>query len=167
MISIDIVQMIGNLSKSFIPVQSLVSALGYLLGILMVMSGLARLKKIHKHSQERVIVPICFIIGGAVLIYLPTSLEVVSNTFFGTSSALQYTEYNPYDIYSAMRVVIQTAGLIWFVRGTVLLVRASSPDEKHGVKGFVFICAGILAMNFEYTMSALDTAVAYLMTLTK
>ena len=159
--------MIGNLSKSFIPVQSLVSALGYVLGILMVVSGLMKFKKINKQSHERVIVPICFVLGGAALIYLPTSLEVVSNTFFGSSSALQYTEYNPYDVYSAMRVIIQTAGLIWFVRGSVLLVHASSPEEKHGVKGFVFICAGILAMNFEYTMSALDTIVNYLMTLTK
>ena len=112
-------------------------------------------------------VPVSFILGGAVLIYLPTSVEVLSTTFFGTSNALEYTEYNPYDINSIIQVMIQTAGMIWFVRGSVLLVQSSEPKEQHGIKGLVFVFAGIIALNFEMTLVAVESMLTYLINVTK
>lgn len=166
MSSIDITQMIGNISLSFLPLQKLVTSFGYILGIILFVSGLYRLTKIHKRSQERLAVPITLMLGGAALLYLPTSIEVLSNTFFGMTNPLGYASYDPYDINSAMRVMIQTAGLIWFVRGSVLLIHASDPHEKHGMKGFMFLIAGIIAINFDYTRAAVETALNYLMSLT-
>lgn len=165
MSSPDLIQMLGNLSQSFIPVQSLVSALGYLIGLSMIIGGFFRLTKIHRYSQERMMVPMSFIAGGTLLVYLPTSVEVLSTTFFGTSSALEYTAYNPYDINSAMQVIIQTAGMIWFVRGSALLIEASEPRKQHGVKGLVFIFAGILALNFETTIKAVESIITYVINL--
>jgi hypothetical protein len=167
MSSPDLIHMLGNISQSFIPVQSLMSGLGYILGLSMLISGFFRLTKIHKYSQERMAVPVSFILGGAMLIYLPTSVEVLSTTFFGTSNALEYTEYNPYDINSIMQVMIQTAGMIWFVRGSVLLIQSSEPREQHGMKGLVFVFAGIIALNFEMTLVAVESMVTYIINLTK
>ena len=166
MSSTDLIHMIGNIGLSFLQVQKLVSGFGYILGIVLLVSGIYKLTKIHKHSQERVAVPICFILGGAALIYLPTSIEVLSTTFFGTTNVLEYANYNPYDINSSMRGIVKTAGVIWFVRGSVLLIHASEPQEKHGMKGFLFLLAGIIAMNFEYTRAAVESALNYLMSLT-
>lgn len=165
MSSPDLIQMLGNLSQSFLSVQSMISALGYLIGLSMIIAGLFRLTKIHRYSQERIVVPMSFIAGGVLLVYLPTSVEVLSTTFFGTSNALEYTEYNPYDINSAMQVIIQTAGMIWFVRGSSLLIEASQPRQQHGMKGLVFIFAGILALNFETTIATLQSIVNYLINL--
>ena len=110
--------------------------------------------------------PVAYFLGGAALIFLPSTLTTISNTAFGYNNVLQYIQYNPYDIYSSISILIQTAGLIWFVRGCVLVVHGSEPGVQEGPKGLAFICAGILAMNMEYTYGALDYLMNKLLLLT-
>jgi hypothetical protein len=161
MITADLISIIGNFSQSLVSVQSLITGFGYLIGILFMISGVSKLAK----SRQKISVPIAYICGGAVLIFLPTSMEVLTNTLFGNTSLLEYTESNPDHFYSSMRVLIRTAGLLWFVRGCVLLVHASEPGQQHGPKGFAFVIAGILAMNHEYTAAWIDTLFTYIMDL--
>lgn len=168
----DIVSMIGNLSQSLVPVQTLIAGLGYLIGIFLVITAVTKLKKIGDYrsqgsSGEKMFVPIAYLIGGAALIFLPSALKVLSSTAFGTGNILQYTPYNPYNVYASMKILIQTAGLIWFIRGAVLLVHASEPGVKEGPKGLAFIVAGILAVNFEGTVGAVNFVIEHLMSLTK
>ena len=75
-------------------------------------------------------------------------------------------QYDPYSIYNSMGIMVQTAGLIWFVRGTMLLVQSSDPGSEGGPKGLVFVIAGILAMNFGSTVSAVNYIVGRLLSLT-
>lgn len=168
--STDLVTMIGNLSRSLFPVQHLISGFAYLLGILFFITAIMKLKKIGgsggRHSQEKMFVPIAFLLGGAALLFLPSAVVSLSNTAFGAGNILRYANYNPYNIYSSMGLVIQTAGLLWFVRGCVLLVHASEPGVQHGPKGLAFLCAGILAMNFESTASFLNGVMQHLESLT-
>ena len=159
--------MIGNLSKSLVEVQSLITGGGYLLGIGLVVSGLIKCTKISARSREKISVPLAFILGGAALIFLPTSIDALSNTLFGSTSALEYTTYNPYNIYQSMEVLIKTAGLLWFVRGAVLLVNAAEPGEQQGPKGLAFVLAGICALNIEYTIGWVDGFFTYIMNLFK
>lgn len=155
--STDLVTMIGNLSRSLFPVQHLISGGAYLLGLIFFIIALTKLKKIGggRQSNERIFVPIAYLVGAAALLYLPSAVSLMANSAFGTGNVLQYTDYNPYNIYSSMLLVIQTAGLIWFVRGCVLLIHASEPGVQWGPKGLVFLCAGVLAMNFQNTASML------------
>ncbi len=166
----DLVRMIGNLSQSLIPVQALITGLGYLIGILFFITAIGKFRKIGDArasggSHERMFVPVAYIFGGAILIFLPSSLPVLSSTLFGSSSILEYTTYNPYNVYSAMRVVVQTMGILWFLRGCVLLVHASEPSVKEGPKGLVFIFAGIMAMNFEASIGVINYILNHLMAL--
>lgn len=172
MISIDLIRMLGNLSQSLFAVQSLISGLSYLLGILFIMSGLFKFKEIVREgsgrSQTSMSAPFAQILGGGALLYLPSMIQAASNTAFGSSSILQYTTYAPYNIYSAMRVLIQTAGLIWFVRGCAVLVSSSHTggqnNEKNlAAKGLMFVIAGVFAINFEGTISMLTYALTQLM----
>ena len=160
--------MIGNLSQSLIPVQELIAAFGYLLSFVLFMYAIAKLKKIGDSrarggSQEKMFVPIAYIVGATALAFLPTAMTVLSNTAFGTGNILQYAQYNPYSIYNAMKVLIQTAGLIWFIRGSLLLIHASEPGVQEGPKGLTFLISGVLAMNFEGTIATLKNALEYLM----
>lgn len=159
---VDLTQMLINLSHSLQPVQKLLSALGYLIGILMIISGLVKLKQLaggrQGGQQEGAFTAVAFLVGGAFLLYLPSSVSVMANTFFGATNILSYTDAVGDPFWNAMMLLIKTAGLIWFVRGTVLLVNASKPGEQNGPKGFTFLIAGILAMNVDNTLVAVNYA---------
>ncbi len=166
----NLISMIGNLSQSLRPVESLIAGLGYLIGIVFIISGLTKLKKIgdakaNSSSQEHPHVPILLFIIGAVLLFLPSTLSVISNSAFGAGNILQYIQYKPFDVYSSMTIVIQTAGLVWFVRGCVLLVHGGEPGAKEGPKGLTFILAGVFAMNFEATYGILNYFMNHLLNL--
>ncbi len=164
----DLIAMLGNLSRSLYPVQSLIAAVGYLLGLLFVIAGLTRFKNLSESSSHEggVYTPIAYILGGALLIFLPNTLTILSNTAFGDNNVLQYATYNPYNVYNSMAVVIKTAGIIWFIRGSVLLIHSSQPGVQEGRKGLAYLCAGIFAMNFEYTLGMLNSSMNYLLKLT-
>ncbi len=157
----DLVTMIGNLSQSLYPVQHFITGGAYILGVLFFMTAIAKLRKIADHraqssSQEKMYTPMMYLVFGAALIYLPSALNYMANTTFGTGNILTYTSYNPTNIFSSMGLLVQTAGVLWFVRGCVLVAQSSEPGTQHGPKGLVFIFAGILAMNFDNTIAALN-----------
>lgn len=162
MANVDLVTMIGNVSHSLGAVKSLLLGMGYVLGIFLVITSLLKFKKIaeakaHSSSHEKMMSPILYLLLGAALVFLPSTATYLSNTTFGTTNVLQYIQYNPYDIYSSMGFIIKTAGVLWFIRGCILLVHGGSPGaEKHGGKGLAFIAAGIFAMNFESTVAMLN-----------
>ena len=162
------ITMISNLSQSLHPVQVLISGFGYLIGITLFMIAIGKLRKIGDArasggGHEKMFVPLAYFLGGSALIFLPSALTVLINTAFGSSSILGYSEFNPYNIYDAMKIVMQTAGLLWFVRGTILLVHSSEAGVQDGPKGLTFLLAGILAMNFEGTIGFLNYVLNYLM----
>ncbi|KTC78119.1 hypothetical protein [Legionella brunensis] len=161
--STDLITMIGNISRSLFPVQHLLTGGAYVLGLLFFIIALQKLKKIggsgRQSSSEKMFVPLAYLAGAAALLYLPSAVSIMANSAFGTGNVLQYIDYNPYNIYSSMGFVIQTAGLIWFIRGCVLLIHASEPGVQWGPKGLVFLCAGVLAMNFQNTASMLAAIV--------
>ncbi|CAM2742258.1 protein IcmC (DotV)-like protein [Legionella steigerwaltii] len=161
----DLISIIGNLSRSLYPVQHLITGGAYVLGILFFMTAIAKLRKIADHraqssSQEKMYTPMMYLLMGAALLYLPSVLDMMANTTFGVGNVLTYTSYNPSNIFSSMGLVVRTAGVLWFVRGSVLVAQSSQPGTQHGPKGLVFIIAGILAMNFDNTIAMLS----YMMT---
>lgn len=153
----DLTTMIGNLSRSLFPVQHLIAGFAYLLGLVFIFTALTKFRSISDHrmnspSHEKTLVALAFLLGGAALVFLPSALDLMSNTVFGIGNILQYSDYKPYDIKSAMELLIRTFGLLWFVRGCVLLMHSSEPGGKEGSKGLTFLFAGILAMNFKNTV---------------
>ncbi|WP_367606412.1 type IV secretion protein IcmC [Legionella sp. W05-934-2] len=156
-----------HLGQSAVPVQALVTGFGYLLGIIFFMIGIQKLKIIADYrarssSHLPMLVPVAYFLGGAALIYIPGAIKTASATAFGADNLLAYQKVNPFDVLGAMVIIIQTAGVIWFVRGISLLVNASNPGIQHGAKGFTFLIAGILALNFEATFSTIDTMFEYI-----
>lgn len=159
--SIDLIEMLGNLSRSLYPIQTLLTGLGYIVGIVCAIIAIGKFKKIGDSrarggSNEKMFIPTLYLLIGVGLIFMPSSISVLSNTAFGVNNALQYTEYNPYNIYSIIELLIRTAGLLWFIRGSVLLMHASEPGVQEGPKGLLFIIAGILAMNLQGTISGIE-----------
>lgn len=166
MTTIDLITILGNLSQSLYPVQRLISGGAYLLGVLFLVTAVAKLRKIADHkaqsqSHEKMLAPIAYLFMGAMLIFLPTAMDLMANTVFGTGNVLTYSKTNRANIYSVMGILIRTAGLLWFVRGCVLVTQASQPGSKDGPKGLVFILAGILSMNIDNTVAILNTLISW------
>ncbi|WP_419420216.1 type IV secretion protein IcmC [Legionella sp. D16C41] len=159
----DLIAMLGNLSRSLFYVQPIITGIAYMLGILFFMTALQKLRKIGDHranssSHESIYVPIAYILGGAAILFLPSALTALSNTVFGVGNILSYAQYNRNSVLGSMAIIIRIAGLIWFVRGAVLLSHASNPgsQSQDGLKGFLFLFAGILAVNFDNTVNFLS-----------
>ncbi|MCH9756221.1 MAG: type IV secretion protein IcmC [Gammaproteobacteria bacterium] len=159
----DLVSIFTNLSKSLAPIQELLSGFGYVLGIALVLAAMGKFHKIgdartQSHSQEKIFVPVMFLLMGAGLIFLPTTLSVLANTAFGSTNILAYSPEKEDDLTAAIKFFIQTAGVLWFVRGSVLLAHSSEPGVKEGSKGLTFIAAGIFALNFDNTIHIIEYA---------
>ncbi len=153
----DLITMLGNLSRSLIAVEYLVTGISYIVGLTLIISSIFMLKKISNaagHSQEDHFKVFAVLLMGSLLLFLPTSIRVLSDTVFGSENILSYSNYNQMNIFQSMGVLLKTVGLIWFVRGCMLVANASQPGEQHGIRGLFFIVSGILAMNFKLTMSA-------------
>lgn len=165
----DLTTMLGNISQSLYPIQRLVSGGAYLLGILFLMKAIGKLKKIGDYkaqspSHERMYGPLIFMLMGALLIYLPTGLKVMANTAFGVGNIMSYSNYSQFNIYDVIGLLVRTAGVIWFVRGCVLISHASDPGTKEGSKGLLFLFAGVLAINFDNTIAITNYLVNKLVT---
>jgi len=157
---IDLTTVYINLSNSFTSVQKLMSGIGYLVGITLIMSGLYEFKK-HAESRgqsnhEDAMSALAYILGGAALVYLSSTVVALSNSLFGASNILSYSEPVQPNFFSAMLVIIKTAALLWIVRGLVLLVHSTKPGSKDGAKGLMFFLAGIAALNFENSVHVVD-----------
>lgn len=158
--------MLYNLSQSMIPIQSLVTGIGYFFGIAMFVKGLEKLRSIgdfraQSHSQEKMFVVVAYFMGGAALIYSPSMVPVLANTLFGQGNVLQYSATGSTSIISSMKIIIQTAGVIWFVRGIALMVQASEPGGQEGSKGLAYIVGGVLSIYIDDTMSWLNDVITY------
>jgi len=169
MSSNDLTSIFISLSHSLAPIQKLVSGSAYVLGILFVMYSLSKFKKIadaqaNSNSHDPIFAPLAFLFFGSGLCYFPTFCSVMSNTFFGVNNVLQYTSTNPVSFYTSVVRLIQTAGMVWFVRGSVLVAQASSPGKQHGYKGMVYLISGVLAINYYSTAGALYYSMQLFMT---
>lgn len=166
----DIQTMLTSFATSIPPLMRLFTGLAYILGIFFVFKGLSK-ASIYGRSRAMsptnapLIVPITYIVVGMLLIATPTFFQVVTNTFFGMNSPLAYQSWftQMVNLYGnstyVVEMTIKLAGVIWFIRGCALIVQSSEPGSQHGMRGVVFLIAGIFAMNFQYTADFLSNTV--------
>ena len=162
---IDIIKIFTNLAESLGPVQAMLSGFGYVLGVGFVLASLTGFHKVadtkaQSGSQEKIFVPVLYLLMGVGLIFLPTTLSTLANTAFGVGNILAYSESTEDELVGAVKFLIETTGIIWFVRGSVLLANASHPGVQEGPKGLTFLVAGVFAMNFDNTVQAVDFMLA-------
>src|SRR5688572_27945234 len=86
-------------------------------------------------------------------------MTVLSTTVLGSRNILTYASPDPRNIYNVIGLLVRTAGLICFVLGCVLVAHASEPGCKHGVKGLLFVVAGILAVDIDNTLATVNSVV--------
>lgn len=165
------ITILGNLSQSLAPVQDLIRGMSYLLGIVFIFVAISKMRKIaeshHGGSKGKGFSALAYFMLGAILLFIPSAIRVMADTAFGPDNVLSYSQRpNPFDVQQSIRLLIQTAGWIWFVRGAVLLAHASEPGVKEGSKGLVFLIIGIFAVRFDNTLAVINATINYITTIT-
>ncbi len=164
--NIDLIAMFNNLAVSLLPVQKLISAVGYMLGIVLFVAALQKLRKAsEKGGHQKPFAVFGYFFGATLLLFFPSMIRVLANSVFGSGNILQFSSFTTFSIYHAIYILITTVGIIWFLLGCYL-VMLSSEHEKVGKKGFMYLFAGIFAINFESTVHYVNMASEKLTALT-
>jgi len=153
---------LANIQNAVPNLMRLVTAVAYVIGIFMVLSGIVQLKHAgemrtqmsHEHHLTK---PLLMISIGALLIYLPTSVQIGMSTF--------WTNPNPYGYITqsdqwqqAINVcfaVIQLIGVVAFIRGLILLSHVGGGHQGSFGKGITHVIGGIFCINIYQLMQVI------------
>lgn len=148
--------MLVNIAQQVPNLMRLVTAIAYVLGMFFIIQGILKLKHVGESrtmtSQEHSLVgPLIYIAVGAMLLYLPSSVQVGLASF--------WTNPNPYGYLSqqdqwsqfinVVFIIVQFIGVLSFIRGLVILSHLSGHGGQPGTfsKGMTHIVGGILCIN--------------------
>lgn len=176
------IDILNNIAASMAPIQRMVSGFAYIMGICFAIKALICLRQ-YGESRSSMMSnnasmkePLVYMLVAGMMIYFPTGLAVLINTTFGTSSGGTILAYAPTqsnnNVLSSMFgtnsmvgesivMIIQTIGIIAFVRGWVLISRAAGHGQQPGGtgKGLVHIFGGLLAMNIVLTLEIVNNTI--------
>ncbi len=169
--SMDVGAAVNNLTGAFSSLTNLVIAISYITGVALVFRGFAMYRAFGQHITMQskggeVAGPMVFIVVGAMLIYLPSTLGSSMITIFGTetadtSSLLSYSPneggQNWENISEVLRSYMNLIGMIAFVRGWIILAKMGHPGAQPGsvAKGITHVVGGVLLINIVATVNAL------------
>lgn len=169
-------EVLKNLAGSLEDIQLLISGAAYLMGIGFIFKAIYSLKiygeaRTMTSSHTNIKEPLIYLLVGAVLLYLPTGVDVILATTFGSNAEiLAYAPINSkssqlQSLFGAgspigrpLTMLIQVIGLIAFIRGWVLIARGASQGQQPGGtgKGLMHVFGGILALNIVKTMEVIN-----------
>lgn len=169
------VDILTNLANSLAPVERLITGASYLLGCAFLFKAIYSLKvygeaRTMMSSSASAKEPIVFLMVGAILLYFPTTLQMLLQTTFNYNTVLQYAPVNSQNnslntlfgsgsvVGKPLAMLIQVIGLIAFIRGWVLIARSASQGQPPGGtgKGFMHVFGGILAINIVGTITMIN-----------
>ena len=176
----DISSILQNLQKIVGPITVVLLSISYVAGIVLIFRGLGLLKAFGMPLTQatrpgEIAGPLVYLIVGAALIYMPSTVEVTSHTFFGRGSksvviggkiqlsalgnaATKILSYAPelgiekywQDFVNTIILYVQLIGLLAFIRGWFIIAHSGQPGVQPGSisKGIIHIIGGIIAINF-------------------
>ena len=163
--SVNLQQMIINVAATIPSFVQLCTAGAYLMGFLLVLQGVHKLKEYGEVSSmmggsRNIWSPLMTLAVGSMLLYFVSSYQVGLQTLFGTSSPspLTYsggTDYSE-ELINAVVLLMQLVGCIAFIRGLLILNSAAGHNAQPGSygKGITFIVGGLLSINIYGTWQA-------------
>lgn len=166
---VNVSQALSNLSALFDSLRELTIAISYITGVALIFRGVALYRAFGQHitMQSRggeVAGPMVFIIVGAFLVYLPSTIDNSLVTVFGStdlstaSSILSLsagTDNNAFEeVTNVISKYLSLIGLIAFVRGWIILSKMGHSGSQPGsvAKGITHIIGGIFLLNIVETV---------------
>lgn len=163
--SLSAASMLQNIASQVPQLTQLVTAIAYVAGMFLVLSGVIKLKHVgemrtqmsHEHS---IAAPLITIAVGAMLIYLPTTVNVGLATFWTDPNPYGYTSQEGQweEFINACYVIIQFVGVVAFIRGLFLISKLGRQGGGHSGelgKGLTHIIGGIFCINMYQTIQVI------------
>lgn len=168
-----------NVAESMAPVYHMITGAAYVIGIAFAFKALYSLKvygeqRTMMSSQNSMKEPLMYLLIAAIFIYLPTGFAVLMTSTFGYSNVLAYQSagggaasilFGPQnsDFGQSITIIIQTIGVIAFVRGWMNIARASGSGQQPGGvgKGLMYVVGGIFCMNIVGTVDVINNTLFY------
>lgn len=148
---------IVNISKQIPFLMQMVTAIAYVLGMYFIFAGVIRLKHMGESrtmmSQEHSVKgPLIMLSVGALLLYLPTAVQVGMSTFWTTPNPYGYLEQQDQwsEFINDCYIIVQFIGTIAFIRGLVILSHMGGHGGSQPgtfAKGITHIIGGIFCIN--------------------
>lgn len=163
-----------NLASSFTSLKTMLVALAFVIGAMLVVRGLMMYKVFGTQTMASATKgefagPLVFILVGAVLMYLPSTYNTSLTTIFGlnniapVSQLISYASVTKTEQWQQLSEVIvdyiYLIGLIAFIRGFVILSKMGHSGAQPGSigKGLIHVVGGILLINIVATVNILAT----------
>ncbi|MEO8401544.1 MAG: hypothetical protein ABI597_07085 [Gammaproteobacteria bacterium] len=165
----DLSAMLISLSEAIPDLMRLVTALAYVMGFFFIIKGVMELKHFGESrsmmSQEHSIMkPLSFLGVGAMLLYLPASVQTGLSTFWTDATPYAYVSQATdtwSELTNAVFMMVQLIGTIAFIRGLIILTHVGG---GHGgqpgtfAKALAYIISGILCINlYQFLQAVLTT----------
>lgn len=168
---------LDNLTPSLLEVERLVSGGAYVIGIVFLVKAIMAFKQVGEgrsgmsqgHSLKE---PLLYLFSGIMLIYLPTAMDMILATLYGTNEILSYNDlaagnsvvdalFGSSGLFGGNLVIfIQLIGLIAFVRGWIMLAKSAHQQgggHQGGIgKAGMHIFGGVLAINVVQTINIIN-----------
>lgn len=144
-----------NLKAQVPNLMRMVTAISYVMGMFFIVNGILKLKQYGEArtmmSQEQKLGPsIVYLAVGAMLLYLPTSVQVGMSTFWAQPNPYGYLEETEqWQVFLGICFsIIQLIGVIAFIRGLVLLSHIGGHSQQGTLsRGLTHIIGGIFCIN--------------------
>jgi uncharacterized membrane protein HdeD (DUF308 family) len=153
---VDAATMLQNFASEVPQLMRLATALAYVLGMYFIIHGIKLLKNVGSNAnngETPLMHCLTFIAVGSALIYLPSTIQSLTNTFWQSSTPYSYLNYSSQqfsEIVICAVTIIQLIGVIAIIRGLIILTyhsKASAENPSSFQKGIVHLIAGALCTN--------------------
>ena len=149
-------EVLAKIASQIPNLMRLVTAIAYVTGMYFVFHGILLLKQYGEQrtqmsGQHHLKGPIIFVLMGALLLYLPSSVQVGMSTFWTQPNPYGYMQQQDQwsQLFKNVFMVVQLIGVIAFIRGLILLTHLGGHGGQPGTfaKGMTHIIGGILCIN--------------------
>lgn len=147
--------MLENIATQVPTIMQMVTALAYVLGMYFIFSGIMKLKHVGESRtmmsrEHHLAIPLTYLAVGALLIYLPTSVQIGMSTFWTNPNPYGYLQEQDQwsDFLNDCFLIVQLIGTIAFIRGLVILGHVGEHGQQGQFsRGLTHIIGGIFCIN--------------------
>ncbi len=145
----------------------MVTAIAYVMGMFFMISGIIKLKHFGEMRTQMSVEhslkgPLIFLAIGALLLYLPSSVQIGMSTFWTNPNPYGYLkQQNEWkDLIDTCFTIVQFVGVVAFIRGLLILTHIGGHHGQQGTlsRGLTHIIGGIFCINiYQFIQVIMNT----------